>query len=261
MTSSANSLNSIQWESLDIDTTELKKARWDVVNIIQWLARIANSFVDETTSEKRVVLEFRPRDVAFITQSFNNGITLEMHLPRLELQFAENLQLMPHVFDPEDHSPAEAEAWLLVELLHRGIDRSKFKKKLPYDIPDLLSGDAEKYSPKSHSKGLIEIVKWLRNASLILELASSGSVSKKRRIVCFPHTLHFTCLSDTPLHQSYFGFSLGDAANPEPFFFKGKSSENLLVGVKNNPILTATQLLATRNPTDAVMDFVRAKSE
>ena len=260
MTSSASSLNSIQWESLDIDTTELKKARWYVVNIIQWLARVANSFVDETTSEERVVLELRPGDVAFITQSFNNGITLEMRLPSLELQFAENGQLMPHVFDPEDHSPAEAEAWLLVELLHRGIDRSKFKKKLPYDIPDLLSGDAEKYSPKSHSKGLAEIVKWLRNASSVLELANRRFVSKKNRIICFPRTVHFTCLSDTPLNKPYFGFSLGDAANPEPFFFKGESSENLVIGGKNNSILTATQLLVARNPTDAVMDFVRANS-
>jgi hypothetical protein len=261
MTSSASSLNSIQWESLAIDVTELKEARWDVVNIIQWLARIANSFVDETTSEKRVVLEFRPQDVAFITQSFSNGITLEMQLPSLELQFAENGRLMPHVFDPEDHSPAEAEAWLLVELLHRGIDRSRFQKKLPYDIPDLLSGDAEKYSPKSHLQGLTEIVKWLRNASSVLESANRRFVSTKHRIICSPRTLHFTCHSDTRSNQSYFGFSLGDAANPEPFFFKGKSSENLLVGVKNNPILTAAQLLASRNPADVVMDFVKAKPE
>lgn len=261
MTSSASSLNSIQWESLDIDTTELTKARWDVVNIIQWLARIANSFVDEASFEKRVVLEFCPRDVAFLTQSFSNGITLEMRLPSLEMQFAENRRLMPHIFDPEDHSPAEAEAWLLVELLHRGIDRSRFQKKLPYDIPDLLSGDAEKYSPKSHMKGLIEIVKWLRNASLILELASSGSVSKKRRIACFPRTFHLRYLSDTRSNRSYFAFSLGDAANPEPFFFKGKSSKDLATGEKSNPILTAAQLLATHNPTDAVMDFLRAKSE
>jgi hypothetical protein len=261
MTSSADSLNSIQWESLDIDTTELKKARWDVINIIQWLARIANSFVDETTSKKRVVLEFRPRDVAFITRSFNKGITLEMRLPSLELQFAENGRLMPHVFDPEDHSPAEAEAWLLVELLHRGIDRSRFQKTLPYDIPDLLSGDAEKYSPKSHLKGLTEIVKWLRNASSVLELADRHFVSKKHRIICFPRTLHLTCPSDTRSNRSYFGFSLGDAAHPDPFFFKGKSLENLTIGEKSNSILTATQLLATRNPTDAVMDFVRAKAE
>jgi hypothetical protein len=261
MTSSASSLNSIQWESLDFDPTELKKARRDVVNIVQWLARIANSFVDETTSEKRVVLEFRPRDAAFITQSFNNGITLEMQLPSLELQFAENGQLMPHIFNPEDHSPAEAEAWLLVELLHRGIDRSKFKKQLPYDMPDLLSGDAEKYSPQSHLKGLTEIVKWLRNASSVLELANRRSASKKHRIICFPHTLHFTCLSETPLHQPSCGFSLGDAVNPQPFFFKGEISENRLVDRKSNSILTATQLLVTRNPTDAVMDFMRAKSE
>jgi hypothetical protein len=261
MTSSTSSLNSIQWESLDFDTTELKKARWDVVNILQWLARIANSFVDEATSEKRVVLEFRPRDVAFITQSFNNGITLEMQLPSLELQFAENGRLMPHIFDPEDHSPAEAEAWLLVELLHRGIDRSRFQKKLPYDMPDLLSGDAEKYSPKSHSKGLTEIVKWLRNASSVLELASSSSVSKKLRIFCFPRTFHIAYLSDTRSNQSYFGFSLGDAANLEPFFFKSEISENRLVDRKSNSILTATQLLATRNPAVAVMDFMRAKSE
>ena len=223
-------------------------------------ARIANSFVDETTPEKRVVLKFRPQDAAFVTQNFSDGIALEMRLPGLEMQFAENGRPMPHVFDPEEHSPAEAEAWLLVELLHRGIDRSKFKKKLPYDIPDLLTGDAEKYSPQSSLKGLAEIATWLRNASSVLTFANRGFLSKGGRIVCFPRTLDLTCLSAPRPSQFDLGFSLGDATHPEPFFFKGDGARDRFAGGKNDSVLTAAQLLAARNPADAVTDFMKAKS-
>ena len=58
-----------------------------------------------------------------------------MRLPTLEMQFHEHGKPVPHILDPEEHSPAEVEAWMLVELLHRGVDREKFSKTLPYSNP------------------------------------------------------------------------------------------------------------------------------
>ncbi len=148
MTNSADAAGSI--------TPALTRARRrGTLNLVQWLSRIANSYVRDGAPEAVSELEFRAADAAFVTKQFDKGIALEIRLPGLELQFLENGKPMPHVFDPEEHSPAEVEAWLLVELLHRGIDREKFSKELPYAIAGLMSGDAEDYSPQLCRPGLI----------------------------------------------------------------------------------------------------------
>ena len=105
---------------------ELAQARTETINLVQWLARIANSYASDTVPGARTDLEFRATDGAFVTKQFGDGIALELRLPSLELQFLAHGAPVPHVFDPEEHSPAEVEAWILVELLHRGVDREDF---------------------------------------------------------------------------------------------------------------------------------------
>ena len=100
------------------------KARELTLNIVQWLARIANSYVADRSTKDRVTLDFRT-DGSFVTKTFEHGLALELRLPSLEMQFQERGKLVPHILDPEERSPAEVEAWILVELLHRGLDRDK----------------------------------------------------------------------------------------------------------------------------------------
>ena len=83
----------------------------------------------------------------------------------LQMWFLANGRRVPHSFDPEGRSPAEAEAWVLVELLHRGIEPTRFTKTLPYDLPDLMSGDAQQYSPQSYAAELFELAAWYHNAA------------------------------------------------------------------------------------------------
>ena len=154
------------------DPQALEKARIEMINIVQWLARVANSYVTARTPDDRVLLGFRAADAAFVTKTFDDGLALEMRLPSLEMQFVENGRAAPHILDPEEHSPAEVEAWLLVELLHRGIDRSKFTKQLPYSVPNLMTGDAEDYSPHSCESGLKALMAWFQNAAEVLEAAA-----------------------------------------------------------------------------------------
>ena len=160
------------------------------INVAQWLARIANSYVAASTPEQRIRLEFRPADATIATGKFDKAIALEMRLPMLELQFLENGKPMPHVFDPEEHSPAEAEAWLLVELLHRGVDRQKFSKELPYAIAGLMSGDAEDYSPQLCRPGLIHLTALMRDAAAVLETAAPSKGDDQASIVCLPQNLN-----------------------------------------------------------------------
>ena len=119
-----------RWESVEIgDPASFARARELALNVVQWVARIANSYVSAATAEERVRLTFRTPDATFVTRPFEDNKSLELRLPSLNLQFLEGGRPVPHIFDPEDHSPAETEAWLLVELLHRGIERDRFSKK------------------------------------------------------------------------------------------------------------------------------------
>jgi hypothetical protein len=219
---------------------------------VQWLARIANSFAPGSTAEERVLLEFRAADAAFVTPPFDRDIALEMRLPSLEMQFLEGGRPVPHVFDPEEHSPAEVEAWLLVELLHRGLDRAKFSKNLPYTVPDLMTGDADDHAPSACRPGLTQLAAWFRNAAAILAAVEGTG---KARVVCWPQTLDLTCSSargSKPALEAAFGFSPGDARSPEPsFYLRGADG-------RKRAILSASELAAESDPAAAAMRFIRS---
>ena len=199
MTSSAEpkpAAPALVWPSLDTAGLEaIGKARSEAVNLVQWLARIANSFVAGDTPQQRVTLTFRSGDAAFVTGVFDANLALEMRLPVLEMQFLQAGEPVPHVLDPEEHSPAEVEAWILVELLHHGVDRAKFTKALPYSVADLMSGDAEDHSPQSCRQALVLLETWYRNAATVLQTATGTT-----GCACWPQDLSLRCRR-TPRHR------------------------------------------------------------
>lgn len=226
------------------EEAEFVKARKELLNLVQWPARIANSYVTGKTPEERVLLEFRSGDPAFITQTFANEVALGIRLANLRMQFLEHGRPVPHILDPEEHSPAKVEAWLLVELLHRGIDRTKFSKKLPYPMSDLMSGDAEDHAPQECEAGLVQIMTWYRNAGAVLSDASSPG-----KLIVFPKTLELALLPKSG-QQKNCGFSIGDEENAEPYFYFKKSGE------KKRSILTASQLKKEIQPGRATVQFL-----
>ena len=205
------------WRSKpELDLSELAQARVETINLVQWPARVANSYVSDGSSE-RTTLKFRAGDAAFVTQPFENELALEIRLPTLEMQFLDRGRPVPHIFDPEEHSPAEAEAWLLVELLHRNIDRDGFSTRLPYTIPGLMSGDAEDYSPQSCQAGLTQLATLFQDAAAILDAVARAEGSVEAAIVFLPETLDLRSNSREGTHR--LGFSPGDAQDPEPYFY------------------------------------------
>ncbi len=242
MTSSVDALSTLKpkaanWQPISsADDDALARARRETLNIVQWLARIANSYVMAPPQE-RTILTFLPQDVALVTKTFEGNKSLQMRLPTLEMQFLEHGRPVPHIFNPEEHSPAKAEAWFLVELLHRGIDREKFSKDLPYEIPNLLSGDAEDYSPKSCKTGLGQLTVWFQNAAVAFATAGHGETFE-----CSPQTLDLTAAKS--------GFSLGRDDSVEPYFYKtvqGKQS-----------VLKASQFAGERDPLAMIVAFLNA---
>ena len=117
----------------------LARARSETINLVQWLARIANSYVLAGPPEERLYLEYRAATATFITKPFDKESDPRLAAcRRLKCNFTEHKKAEPHIFDPEEHSPAEAEAWLLVELLHRGSRSRKVLEEaaLRYSRPD-----------------------------------------------------------------------------------------------------------------------------
>jgi hypothetical protein len=220
------------WPVSQPDREMFARARNLTLNLAQWLARIANSYVADDRPEDRVLLGFS-RGI-FVTKPFDREFALELRLPTLEMQFQERGKPVPHLLNPEEHSPAETEAWILVELLHRGIERDKFSKSLPYVIDNLMSGDAEDYAPEACVGGLELLNAWFCAAASIL--------SPDGRVACRPESLMIMVAMDTA------GFSPGDAQHDEPYFFAGTGS--------NRRRLTASQLAREKNPTAAAAEFI-----
>jgi hypothetical protein len=197
----------------------IESARKEALNIVQWLARVALSYVTDGDPARRIDLDFRAADAALVTKSFANGVALQMRLPDLHLQFLHNGKPVPHVFEPQERSPAEAEAWILVELLHRGIDREKFSKSLPYAVPGLLTGDAEDYAPQACRDGLMELAKWFGKAAAVLKEAVRACGADRPAVICRPQTLDLALAPLPGAKPPSLGFSLGDAQHAEPYFY------------------------------------------
>jgi len=217
------------------------KARELTLNLVQWLARIANSYVADRSIKDRLILDFRT-DGSFVTKTFEHDLALELRLPSLAMQFQERGKPVPHVLDPEERSPAEAEAWILVELLHRGLDRDKFSKSLPYTIANLMSGDAEDYSPQACAAGLAYLTGWFRAASAVL--------STQGRVICLPQTLTLGIASGHG--ASRVGFSPGSAECDEPHFFTGTFND------EKRRMFSASELANEKNPASAAVKFIKA---
>jgi hypothetical protein len=114
------------------------------------------------------LLRWDSERAAMVTQEFLPDLTLELRLRRLAMQFREHGRPAPHIFEFDDRTPAEAEAWVLVELLHRQLDRDRFSNALPYEFPDLMTGDAVPYAAELHELALQELATWFSNSAIVL---------------------------------------------------------------------------------------------
>ena len=140
-------MTSIEWRSVgSVNPAELGQGRHQAHNAVQWLARMARSYIEPAVDDGHTALDWVGDDDALVTQEIAPDIVLEFRLPELTMQFKEGGERVSHQFDMDDRSPAEAEAWLLVELLHRGVDREKLSKDLPYSLPGMMVGDAVRYN-------------------------------------------------------------------------------------------------------------------
>ncbi len=146
----------------------LRDAFLQTHNAVQWLARTAKSFRSGAANND-IALNWDENRNAFITSEFGDGLQMELRLPDLTLQFLENGKPVKHELNMEGRSPAHVEAWVLVELLHRGVDRERFSTHLPYTIPNQMMGDRVEYSPELRGDELGQIVGWFAAATELMK--------------------------------------------------------------------------------------------
>jgi len=220
-------MTSFDWRAVgNVNPRELGKARHLAHNGAQWLARVACSYSEPATGETHTCLSWEDDGHALVTPEFFPGLVLELRLPELVLQFKEEGKRVTYQFEMDDRSPAEVEAWLLVELLHRGVDRDRLSKDLPYKFPGLMTGDAVKYSAIPDEGDLQELSHWYANAASVL-----GQVRDKHPpgetgpspIRCWPHNFNmdviFNRSGDKQDRSIRVGLAPGDGHYDEPYFY------------------------------------------
>ena len=245
-----------QWRPMAVhDTKRFDTARHQLHSIVQWLARIEQSYGSRGGAEEPLTLRWCAERSAITTGPLDGNLVLELHLPELVLQFREDDEVSNHPLDVAEHSPAHIEAWLLVELLHRGIHRSKFSKALPYDVSGLMSGDGVEFSPKAYEKELGALTVWFsKAASALAEASSCSEVNRKQAVTVRPDDLGLEAVQSA---TSVIGFKASGKQGSEPFFYirRRDRSDDTATGTVGG-VLPASQIPAHGDGTLVVAQFL-----
>ncbi len=264
-------MNSPGWRvAVEVDPKSLGEARTQTQNAVHWMARLANSYITPEPEHRHVWMRYDAARNAIVTRPFAGGVSIELRLPSLELQFRENDLPVPHTLHVEGHSPAKVEAWVLVELLHRGIDRAQFSKSLPYQALNLMSGDHIEFSPDACARELGELSRWLGNAEAVLgpirrEFAADAAApgSTDDGLLCWPEQLHFGLLvglepgAAAAAKSLRVGLSAGDERYEEPYFFAAVQNGAEIEVAHPGSVLTASRIIAERLDVEGVRSILR----
>jgi len=247
--------------------TRMSEARRQAHNAVHWMARIANSYVEPDAENRHVELDWNDEQSSLRTKELAPGLKLELRLANLELQFCEGGLPVPHILGFEDRTPAHVEAWFLVELLHRAIDRDRFSKELPYTAKDLMLGDHEEHRVDDYAGELAALQGWMRNAAAVLSAVrhdigrDTGAEQYGRPIVCWPQPFQLgfeiALPSGSGAGAIRVGLSAGDNLRPEPYFFAGTIEQSLRGDLDADSILSVQRIAADQLSADDVMSFLR----
>lgn len=262
-------MSALAWRSVGaVDPHRFGEARRQAHNAAQWLVRLAHSYMAPQPHARHTLLQWDPQRQALVTQEFLPQLTVELRIPELALQFKEDDRAVPHVINIDDRTPAEVEAWVLVELLHRGADRDRFSKSLPYEMPDLMTGDAVRYVAEPMAAELDELAAWFANAASVLAVLEKeeprAAAPRTPALWCRPEVFDLVILLPRRPHDTSsgamlrVGFSPGDGGSDQPYFYV--ASHDARAGATRRPhtVLTAASLLREGQPGEAALDRLRA---
>ena len=201
-------MDDFRWATIaTLDPERRGQARLQLQSALQWIARLERSFSGEGVGDD-VALRWRDDRDAIATRRFGDGVEVEMRVEDLVMQFTEHGASSSHTLELDEHTPAHVEAWILIELLHRGLDRERFSKALPYDVSSLMSGDAVEFSPGEHRDELQALGGAVRAAAAAIVRAGARDVTMSARALSL----------EGETEGRRFGFTLGIGPGAEPSF-------------------------------------------
>lgn len=261
-------MTATQWQSIDpIPAQRMNEARRQAHNLLHWMARIANSYLEPENDDGQLRLFWSDRTQTLRTREFEGGLSLEGRVGGLELQFCEGGEPVPHTLSFQERTPAHVEAWFLVELLHRDVDREKFSKELPYSPRDLMLGDSEEHEVEGYEAELKALQGWLRNAAAVLAAVrhdlsrDAGTDYSGQAIACCPQSFQLNLELPLPAGSGAemlrAGLSAGDALRPEPFFFVATEEQALANNFDAASILSVQRIASEKLAADDVIQFLR----
>ena len=211
-----------------LKTKQFRDACVEAHNALFWVARGANSFLEHLPQNQHLGLLWAPSSKDFRTRYFEKQFQIGLSIRDLEIYFCENGVKVPHSFCFDDRTPAFAEAWYLVELLHRDLDQSKFSTSLPFDSPFMLMGDTQDHNASFYNHelealhaSLLKSVRLFQRIPHFLAPVKS-LLHQPNKIALEPETftLEYTAFFSGKTGQKIIiGFSVGDHLRPEPFYF------------------------------------------
>lgn len=223
------------------DPVRLDAARRQMRSALLWPARIAASFCVRSTEQPSPALHWDAHRQAILTPVFDESLQVELRLPALELQFLEHGEPVPHTLDMDDHTPAHVEAWVLVELLHRNLDRDRFSKDLPFDIDDLMMGDHEEFSPHELGAEIAALTSWLAaGASVLGEIAQAQGVTVVAPSMSLTIGLPSGKSSRAGGGKRSAVFSLGDVSSAEPQFSVVRDPSGTVAPLRPDSVIPAS---------------------
>ena len=218
-----------------LKTKQFRDACVEAHNALFWVARGANSFLEYLPQNQHLSLLWVPGSKDFRTRYFEKQFQIGISIRDLEIYFCENGVKVPHSFCFDDRTPAFAEAWYLVELLHRDLDQSKFSTSLPFDSPFMLMGDTQDHNASLYRHELealsVSLLKSVRLFQRIPHLLApvKSLLHQPNKIALEPETftLEYTAFfSETTGQKITIGLSTGDHLRPEPFYFIKDINQN-----------------------------------
>ena len=228
--------SSVQIEMPDLKIFQeegYKKARFEAHNALLWMARGAHSFLEPQEDNAHLDLFWLSENHILSTAVFDNDLQIGLNLPELEMFFRQKGEKVKHSFWFDDRTPAFAEAWYLVELLHRDRDRSKFSVDLPFTCANMLLGDTAEHEASAVTKELSAMHNLVLFTTTVFNaVEDSLKVNDAKvdgRFRCSPETFNFRQDLSNSSDGSVIslGLSVGDDLRPTPFYFANKLNRGL----------------------------------
>jgi hypothetical protein len=240
---------------------DLKNAALQVHSALQWLARVMNSYSHQI--DEPLVMQWIPSERAIRTPEFVANVFLEMRLPQFVLQFQERGVRTRYPIVLDESSPAEVEAWLRIELLHRNLDTDRFSRELPYDVSHLLSGDASHFQTEDRQAAFDDLADWLSTAGSIL-CEASGHAPGAATVPLQLRARDFALFMKAPVAKvdasGARGGEIGFTATSESVCFYRAAADGEASAGRDLEVLPVKRILEEQLDPAALIDFLQFAS-